>query len=225
MTQSSLLIKDLPQIAKPREKMAKLGIENLTIHELIAVLLRTGYHQHSALDLAEQLLKKHGLKKLSQQSRQNLKTIKGIGQAKACTLLACFELAKRLAQPQSLITLHTPKKVFYQCFDFKDKQQELAVAFYLNGKKELLQKKVLSMGSFNLNFLEFRELLGPALTLPAASIVLTHNHPSGNLKPSQADLEVTQKVADACQLMGVDLIDHMIVGKKNYYSFRENGII
>jgi DNA repair protein RadC len=223
--QASLLIKDLPSIAKPREKLTKLGAKNLTDQELIAILLRSGTKNQSVIKLANKMLNKYPLNKLQSQPAGNLQAFAGVGPAKTATLLAAFELAKRLQQSNQAVALNTPQKVFYQSFEIKDKQQEHCLVLYVNGSRELLQKNVLAIGSLNQNFLEFRQLLAPALNLPAAGIILVHNHPSGDVQPSQADISVTQQVAKGANLVGVKLIDHVIVASKKYFSFRNAGLL
>ena len=223
--QSTLLISDLPAIHKPRERLQILGSKNLTNQELVAILLRTGTSKSSALVLAQKLVKNNNLKELTSLSFERLCKTPGIGPAKASTLLACFELARRCQQQSQLVSLNTPKKVFAQAFSIKDKSQEVCLAMYLDGRQRLLQKKTLAIGSLNQNFLEFRELLKPAFCLPAAGIILVHNHPSGNVQPSQEDLTVTKHLMKGLDLVGVELIDHLIVTKEKYFSMKEAGVM
>lgn len=221
---AKLSIKNLPKIANPREKLQIVGVKNLSNQELIAILLNTGTQQTSALSLA-QLLIAQGLKELAESSFQKLCLIDGIGPAKASTLIACFELAERCQKQLQLVSLNQPSKVFAQSFSIKDKQQEICLAFYVDGSQRLLKKKTVAIGSLNQNFLEFRELLKPAFTLPAAGIILVHNHPSGNPRPSQSDVTVTKQVAQGLNLVGVELVDHIIVTKDNYFSMREANLL
>ncbi len=224
-SQASLRIKDLPSIAKPREKLQQLGAKNLNNDELLAILLRCGSQKQSVMQLANRLLNKYPLRELQTQPAQNLQTFAGIGPTKAVTLLAAFELANRLHQSNQAVALNTPQKVFYQSFNIKDKQQEHCLVLYVNGSRELLQKNILAIGSLNQNFLEFRQLLAPALKLPAAGMILVHNHPSGDVQPSQADIKVTKQVAQGSNLVGVELIDHVIVANKKYFSFKSAGLL
>lgn len=218
-------IKNLPSSHKPREKLQAIGAKNLTEAELLAILLRSGTQQHSAIELAAMILDKYPLAKLTERSAADLQAFAGIGPAKAVTLLACFELAQRLNKPGQAISLNSPQKVFYQSFSIKDKKQEHCLALYLNGSKQLLKKKTVAIGTFNKNFLEFRELLAPAITLPAAGIVLAHNHPSGDIRPSQADIKVTKQILKGVNLIGIELIDHVIVSQDKYFSFRQAGLM
>ncbi len=224
-TSSSLLIKDLNLIYKPRERLIKLGANNLTSQELLAILLRTGSHHVSALKLAQSLLKNKNLLSLSHISLAQLTQIKGIGPAKAATLLACFELATRLNQSTKLIILNQPEKIFYQAYDIKDKKQEFCLALYVDGQRQLLSKKIIAIGSLNQNYLEIRDILAPALKLPAAGFFLIHNHPSGNVDPSDNDIAVTDRIAEGANLLGVELIDHLIVSHRNFFSFKNAGLM
>lgn len=221
---SKLLIKDMPSGNKPREKLALLGTKNLTNQELIAILLRTGSKDKSVLALAHEITKKHELKKLFTTTQKSLCRFSGIGAAKAATLLACFELARRYQQESTLVALNNPEKVFQQAFSIKDKKQEVCLAMYVDGSQRLLKKKTLAIGSLNQNFLEFRELLKPAFLLPAAGFILVHNHPSGNAIPSEQDIAVTQQVAKGANLVGVELIDHVIVTGNNFFSMKKAGL-
>lgn len=210
---------------KPREKMQLLGAHNLSIAELVAILLQTGTKKRSVLELAKLLTSSSSLEELVSLTFAQLTQQEGIGLSKASTLLACFELAKRFKQQAGLVALNQPSKVFYQAFAIKDRKQEVCQAFYVDGSKRLLAKKTLAVGGLNQNFLEFRELLEPAITLPAAGFFLVHNHPSGHCAPSQQDVEVTKQVAKGGNLIGVQLVDHVIVTSNQYYSFKEHGLM
>ncbi|HQM15649.1 MAG TPA: DNA repair protein RadC [Candidatus Woesebacteria bacterium] len=209
---------------KPREKMCQLGACNLELAELLAIILSTGGRQLSAIELGQQLAKVP-LSELMMSKMDQLCAIPDIGPAKASILLAAFELAKRFKNHSALVSLDHPQKVFYQAFEIKDRQQEVCMALYLNGSQQLLRKKILTIGSLNQNFIEFREILAPAITLPAYGFILVHNHPSGNSQPSQQDIFVTKKIAQGADLLGVKLLDHVIVTQNHYTSFREIGVL
>lgn len=214
----------LAPIYRPREKMKLLGASNLSLAELIAILLQTGSSKRSVLDLAK-IVTKQGLMNLIQMSEAEICEYQGIGFSKASSLLAAFELAKRYKSESQLISLDKPSKIFYQVFDIKSRKQEICQALYVNGSQQLLHKKILSVGSLNQNYLEFRELLEPAITLPASGLFLVHNHPSGNCQPSQQDIEVTKQVANGCRLLGIELLDHIIVSNDNYLSMKQEGYL
>ncbi len=215
----------LPKHAKPREKMHLLGAENMTTTELLAIMLRTGCKNQSVLQVATNLNNKYSLNELVSLSLNEIAATTGIGLTKGSTLMACFEIAKRYKKQISLAALNSPEKVFYQAFEIKDRKQEICQAFYVNGSKQLLQKKTLAVGTINQNFLEFRELLEPAFSLPAAGFFLVHNHPSGNSKPSQQDVAVTKQIAKGCSMVGIELVDHIIVTKNSYFSFKKQGLL
>jgi len=211
----------------PREKLQKLGAANLTDAELLAILLGSGTQHLPVQKLAQRLLASWPLATSlkTRPTLQKLKKINGIGPAKACAVQACYELAYRLNNPQPAAQINNPEKVFHQAEEIRQKKQEHCLALYLNGRQELLKKKIIAVGNLNTNFVDFRQLLAPLITLPANSLILVHNHPSQNPEPSQADLKVTKKIERACQLIGSQLVDHVIVSKKNYFSCRKNGVI
>lgn len=209
---------------KPREKMRHLGAHNLELAELLTIILSTGGKQLSAIEIGQRLAKLP-LLELMMLKRDQLCTIPDIGPAKASILLATFELAKRFKNHSALISLDSPHKVFYQAYEIKDRQQEVCLALYLNGSQQLLSKQVLTIGSLNQNFVEFREILAPAITLPAYGFILVHNHPSGNCQPSQQDIFVTKKIAEGADLLGIKLLDHIIVTSSHYTSLREQGAL
>lgn len=222
--QSSNSFRSLPDTHKPREKMRLTGASNLSLTELVAILLQTGSNEQSVLELAQDIAQ-DGLQKMLGLTEEEICSFQGVGQSKASSLLAAFELAKRFGQETELVSLNKPSKVFYQLFDIKDRKQEVCQALYVNGSRQLLEKKTLSIGSLNQNFLEFRELLGPAITLPASGFFLAHNHPSQNCQPSQQDVAVTTQIAKGANLIGVELIDHIIVSRNSYFSFKQQGLL
>jgi len=216
--------KDLTNTNKPREKMREFGAKNLTVTELLAILLNTGSNKYPVMELAKKI-NKPNLSQLFQLTEKEICQYSGIGVSKASTLLAAFELARRYKDDSELVSLDNPSKIFYQTFDIKDCKQEICLALYVNGSKQLLHKKTLAIGSLNQNFLEFRQILEPAITIPASGFFLVHNHPSGNCQPSQQDIEVTKQIAKGANLMGIELIDHIIVSSKNYLSLQQSGYL
>lgn len=214
-------IQDLPPIQRPREKMAKVGITNLTNVELLAIIMGSGTKGRSVLKIATQILKKFGLTKLNKVKTNNLIKISGIGQVQAIKIKAAIELGKRAIQHQPLIKLNSPEKVFLAVKEITHKKQEHTIALYLNGRQELIKKKTIAIGNFNSNIIEAREVFGPALTLPASFVILAHNHPSGNVIPSNDDIKITKKLIKIGKYLGITLLDNLIVSKKNYYSLCE----
>jgi len=223
------MIKEIPQTERPRERFIKYPIDAITNHELIAIVLRTGSHQESVIDLSKRILYGYSsLKELSAATIEELMSIKGIGASKAITLLASFELGRRMNKEQfgPLIKLHSPETIFrFLKNQLELKTQEHLVALYLNSKGELIIKKTLFIGSLNSSLIHPREIFKYAVLHSAAGIIIAHNHPSGDPTPSQNDIEVTKVIFENSKMMDIELLDHIIVGRDKYFSFKEKNII
>jgi len=220
-------IKDLPKVERPREKLVAKGAENLKDSELLAILLRTGKAGKNVIEIASQILTKYSKKRLLQMTYQDLVKIGGIDSAKATTLLAAFELSKRALEVNdtNLPTIVTPKDVVAQLTDLRHNKKEHFIALYLNARNQLVHKEMISMGTLNANLVHPREVFKPALKHSAASIMVAHNHPSGDPKPSEDDLEITKRLAEAGKIMGVELLDHVIITANSYFSLKEKNLI
>ena len=220
-------IKDLPKIDRPREKLVTKGAENLKDSELLAILLRTGRAGKNVIEIASQILTKHSKKRLLQMTYEDLLKIKGIDSAKATTLLAAFELSRRALEvdDSNLPIISTPKDVVVQLTELRQNKREHFVALYLNARNQLVHKETISMGTLNANLVHPREVFEPALRYSAASIMIAHNHPSGDPKPSEDDSEITKRLAEAGKMMGVEVLDHVIVTKNNYFSFKDEKLL
>src|SRR3989304_112688 len=220
-------IKDLPKIDRPREKLVAKGAENLKDSELLAILLRTGKAGKNVIEIASQILTKHSKKRLLQMTYQDLVKIDGIDSAKATTLLSAFELAKRALEVNdtNLPTIVTPKDVVAQLTDLLHNKKEHFIALYLNARNQLVHKETISMGTLNANLVHPREVFEPALNHSAAQIIAAHNHPPGDPKPSDADLELTKRLAEAGKMMGIELLDHVIIATNNHFSFKEEKLL
>jgi DNA repair protein RadC len=220
-------IKDLPKVERPREKLVAKGAENLKDSELLAILLRTGKAGKNVIEIASQILTKHSKKRLLQMTYEELIKIGGIDSAKATTLLAAFELSKRALEVNdtNLPTIVTPKDVVAQLTDLCHNKKEHFIALYLNARNQLVHKETISMGTLNANLVHPREVFEPALKHSAASIMVAHNHPSGDPKPSEDDLEITKRLAEAGKMMGVELLDHIIITTNSYFSLKEKNLI
>jgi len=220
-------IKDLPKVERPREKLVAKGAENLKDSELLAILLRTGKAGKNVIEIASQILTKHSKKRLLQMTYQDLVKIDGIDSAKATTLLSAFELAKRALEVNdtNLPTIVTPKDVVAQLIDLRHNKKEHFIALYLNARNQLVHKETISMGTLNANLVHPREVFEPALKHSAAGIMVAHNHPSGDPKPSEDDLEITKRLAEAGKMMGVELLDHVIIAVNNHFSFKEERLM
>ncbi|HIU38047.1 MAG TPA: DNA repair protein RadC [Candidatus Limisoma intestinavium] len=222
-------IADLTKEDRPREKALAKGLDALTTTELIAILLGSGTQGESVVDLAQRLLKEsdNKLSELSKRSVRNLvKSFKGIGEAKAITLLSAIELGKRYAQEniEETPTLNTPDKVFATMrYHFADLQHEEFWAIYLNNAKRMISKIRISQGGVSATIIDPKIILRYAIENLATAIILVHNHPSGNLMPSREDDNQTERIAKAAKLFDIQLVDHLIVAAGNFYSYANEG--
>lgn len=220
-------IKDLPKSDRPREKLIAKGADNLKDSELLAILLRTGTKGKNVIEIASHILAKYSKKRLLQMTYQDLAQINGIDSGKATTLLAAFELAKRALEVNdtNLPVISDAKDAVAQLSDMRDLKKEHFVVLYLNAKNQLVHKETISMGTLDANLVHPREVFEPALKYSAAQIIAAHNHPSGDPKPSEDDLEVTKRLTEAGKMMGIEVMDHVIVSKNSYFSFKEEKIL
>ena len=223
----SKTIKDMPKIERPRERLISKGPQNLKDEELLAVLLRTGREGKNVLEVAKQILGRYSKKRLLKLTYEDLVKIKGIDSAKACTILAAVELVKRAmgAGEETLPIIRSTKDVIAQSVYMRDKTREHLMAIYLNARNEMVYKKPMFIGTLNANLVHPREIFNEALKQNAASVILVHNHPSGDPEPSQDDLEITKRIQEAGKIMGIDVLDHVIITKNKVFSFKEGKLI
>lgn len=223
------MIKEIPLEERPRERFLKYPKSTIANHELVAIILRTGSRQESVIELSKRILYKYdNLKALSNAPIKDLMKIKGIGTSKAIELLAAFELGKRVIKENFnvQVKLHSPESIYlYLKDDLEMKMQEHFIALYLNTKGELVKKETLFIGSLNSSLIHPRELFKHAVLNSAATIIVSHNHPSGDPTPSQSDIDITKLLHKNSIMMDIELLDHIIIGKDRYYSFKEKGII
>lgn len=220
-------IKEIPLNDRPREKMAAKGAASLTDAELIAILLRTGTTEKSAMDIAGELTAEGGLyKRLASITRLNeLTNIKGLGQAKAATVLAALEIGRRIASAKPIEKIHfsCPQDVAeFLMPRMRYAAKEQFVVILLNGKNKVIGTEVVTEGTLSNSIVHPREVYAPALLQHAAAIMVAHNHPSGDPKPSDEDKEVTKMLERSGKVLGIPLMDHVIIGDGTYYSFLEN---
>jgi len=225
--QKSPKIKDLPKIERPREKLIAKGPQNLKDEELLAILLRTGIEGKNVLEIARQILRKYSKKRILKMKYEDLIKIKGINSAKACTILASIELIKRALEvgEETLPKIESIKDVIAQMSYLRDKTREHLAALYLNARNELVFKKHIFVGTLDANIAHPREIFEHALANHAASVILVHNHPSGDPQPSKADLEITKRIIEAGKIMGIDVLDHVIIAKNKIFSFKQKKLI
>ena len=213
-------IKDLPKHKRPREKLFEKGAEALKDYELLAILLRTGYQGKSAIEVAKRILKTLPFKKLVKLSIEELAKLKGVGKSRAAAIASAFAIGKRTYQEDNSIVINSPEDAAKVVSFLKDKKREYLVAIYLTARKQLITTKTISIGTLTANLIHPRELFKPALEHNAASVIIAHNHPSGDQKPSTEDINVTKQLKKAGKILGIDLIDHLIITKNNFSSIK-----
>jgi DNA repair protein RadC len=223
----SYTIREMPKVERPREKLIEKGPQNLKDEELLAILLRTGTKEKNVLELAREVLRKFSKRKILKLEYQDLIKIKGIDSAKACEILAAIELTKRILKVggETSPKIESIKDVIAQFSYLKEKEREHLAALYLNARNEIIFKKHLFVGTLDANICHPREVFKYALTQNAASIILIHNHPSGDSEPSKADLEITKRILEAGKIMGIDLLDHIIITKNHFFSFKKKKLL
>ncbi|HIU39701.1 MAG TPA: DNA repair protein RadC [Candidatus Aphodocola excrementigallinarum] len=227
---SNVLIKDVPQDERPRERLVKYGAKNLSTSDLIAIILKTGTRDYSSKYLASEVLKLvkdvSDLKKLS---LSKLISINGIGAVKAIEFLAALELGRRVYESKPLendLRCNSAHKIFdHFKSEFSGVNQEYFYCLYLNSQKKLIDKKLLFKGTLNKSLIHPREVFKEAYLSSAAYIICVHNHPSGNVIPSNDDINITNTLVEIGYIQKIPVIDHIIIGENNYYSFYENGLI
>ncbi len=216
-------IKDLPQFCRPREKLQEKGAGALSDIELIAIILGSGNKGQDVMTLSSKIAKLIDANKLNI-SVEALSNIEGIGIAKASQIIAGFELARRHISKES-VRIREAKDVLPMLIEIADKKQEYFLCITLNGANEIIEKRVVTVGLLDKSQVHPREVFADAIIDRAASVIFAHNHPSGELKPSNSDLKMHEQLTEAAKILGIKVLDHIIVAKKAYYSFQEEGLI
>jgi len=207
----------------------KLGAEALSAQEILALILGRGTKGESVMVIAQNLIREFGnLKGIANASVEELMKVKGVGQAKATQLKAAFELGKRLEAPfdeGKKIAVKSPEDVVRLIkTELKDKKKEHFFVILLDTRNQYLGKDKVSVGSLDTSIVHPREVLKPALSLSAASVILVHNHPSGDPEPSEEDIKLTKRLVEAAEIMGIDVLDHIIIGDKKYLSLKARNL-
>lgn len=219
-------IKDLPEGERPRERLLAKGPSALSDAELLALIIRTGSRKRNAVDLAREVLKEVDLRDPSSVTLNRLKSIDGLGDVKAGQLLATLELSKRIGSGRDRgAKLTSPEDVFEEVVDGFDAGKECFLGLYLDTKSRVLKRERVSVGSLNRSVVHPREVLRPAVLEGAASLIVAHNHPSGDPEPSEGDIEVTRRLVEASGVLGIELLDHVVVGDGAYVSLAERGVV
>ncbi len=224
-------IKEWPEDERPREKLQKQGAESLSDAELLALIIRTGDHAsgQSAIDLGRNMLQTFGdLRRLSSAGFSELCEVKGAGPAKSASILAALTLANRVMTDrlQSLERFTSPQQIFNHFhFRFRDRRKEYFLILLLDSKNRIIREEQVSEGSLNQSIVHPREVFRPAIRESAAAVILVHNHPSGDPTPSREDREITRRLREGGELLGIRVLDHIIIGDGSYLSFVEQGLL
>jgi DNA repair protein RadC len=227
-----LTLRDLPTEERPRERLLKYGVESLSLQELLSLIFGRGVKGQSVVNISQKLLSTfNSLNKLSEASVKELREIKGLGLAKACQLKACFEIARRIKKENKTNKgksqlVKSPKDIFLllkeRIINF---HKEYFLVAALDNRNKVIDIETVSVGTLNSSLIHPRETFEVAIKNHAVSIIICHNHPSGELKPSEDDLIVTENLVKAGKLLGISVIDHLIISKKGYFSFKAKKII
>jgi len=224
-----MMIRDVNIADRPRERLLRQGAKSLSNQELLAILLRTGTKEESVLVLANRVLSTfERLHHLKHATIEEMVAIKGIGEVKAIQILAAIELGRRLSQKQNddKYTVRSPQDAAaYLMPDMTSLNQEHFVVLFLDVKNQIIHKKTIFIGGLNASIVHPREIFREAVKRSAASIICAHNHPSGVPTPSPEDIEVTKRIQEAGYIIGIELLDHVIIGDHQFISLKEKGFI
>lgn len=225
MHDQAFTIRDMCRSQRPREKLRAYGAQRLSTTELLALVLRTGRQGESALGLAARVCRVCQEGPPEQLTLEHLSRLPGIGLSKACSLLACIELGSRFfGGKKTLVSqLLSPRDVFDALQDIRGSKKEHFVALFLDTRNQQIEREVVSVGTLNASLVHPREVFEPAVRHLAAQVILAHNHPSGDLEPSDEDLAVNRRLVQAGQIIGIEVVDHIIVTHEAFLSFKEKG--
>ncbi|PKL37014.1 hypothetical protein CVV38_03965 [Candidatus Peregrinibacteria bacterium HGW-Peregrinibacteria-1] len=208
-----------------REKLLKLGTTPLSNEELLTLIIRTGTAKENALKISRKILKKHTVEKFPNLTLEDLQKIPGLGSAKSCSIIGSMELAKRILLKKEHNLLLSPSAVHQEMKSTWDKKREYCYVFFLNSHKQITQKELISVGTINSTLAHPREVFTSAIKNHAHEIIISHNHPSGNITPSPEDLALTKQLKNSGDILGIELIDHVIVTQDSFFSFKEQGLL
>lgn len=223
-----LRILDMQKDQRPRERLKKHGASALSDSELLAVILRTGSRRENVINLAHRILSQYNLKQLSQANVTQLMGIYGIKEGKATQIAACFEMARRLESfsEGEKQKINSPEDVYRLIYPrMREQKKECFIELCLDTKNQIIKEDTISVGSLNANIVHPREVFKTALSESAAHIIVVHNHPSGDPAPSKEDIEITKKLVETGKIMGIDVLDHVIIGDGRHFSMKEAGHI
>ena len=218
-------IKDIPKVDRPREKLIKYGPEKLNNAELLAIILGKGIKGKNAVEIARSLLKKFAEEKFAGIQFEDLKNTSGVGTTKACQIIASIELGKRLLKGKKSKLIVSPKEIWEEMQDVRNSKKEHCFIFYLDVRNQIIKRELVSVGTLNASLIHPREVFEPAVRISAAQIILSHNHPSGDSSPSDEDISLTKRLVEAGNILGIEIIDHVIVANKYFSSLKEKGLM
>lgn len=228
MNNKHLRMKDIPFNERPYEKLENFGAERLTDAELLAIIIKTGTKDETAVSLAQRILKSsEWVEDITEISLQELMKIKGVGRVKAIQIKAVLELGKRLVsfRKSNKLQIRNPQDVSdFLMEEMRFLKKEYVKALLLNTKNELIKIVDVAIGSLNASIIHPREVFSYAVKSGSASVILVHNHPSGDPTPSSEDILITKRLYEAGQILGIELLDHIIIGNKKYVSLKEKNI-
>jgi DNA repair protein RadC len=225
---NNVRIHDIPEEERPRERLIRNGPESLSNAELLGVILRTGSKEENVVSLSSRILTEYSIKQLSLANVSRLMQVHGVGKAKAAQIAAVFELARRLEtfveEPKRKIC--SPKDVYTLMYPkMREQKKEKFITLCLDTKNQILKEEVVSIGSLNASIVHPREVFKSALLESSASVIMVHNHPSGDPSPSREDIMVTEKMVEGGKLLGIDVLDHIIIGDGKYVSLKDEGFV
>ena len=217
-------IKEIPVLERPRERLLKYGVENISNEELLAILIKTGTKKHSVKEIANLVLQKiETINNLENININTFNNIDGLGKIKTIELMASIELGRRIfiLKEEKENCIYDNPKIIYQSNSslFKGKNQEYFYCLYLDNRNKLIERKLLFMGTINRSIVHPREIFKEAYLTSASKIICMHNHPSGDITPSNEDIRLTKSLIEIGKLQGITVVDHLIIGDDNYYSF------
>lgn len=228
MQEYKLRIHDMQKEERPRERLIKNGASALSDSELLAIILRTGSRQENVINMCQRIIREYNLKQLSQANLTQLIKIHGIKESKAAQIISCFELARRLESfnEGEKPKINSPEDVYRRIYPMmREQKKEMFIELCLDTKNQIIKEGTISIGSLNANIVHPREVFKMALTESAAHIIVAHNHPSGDPTPSREDIEITKKLVETGNIMGITVLDHVIIGDGRHFSMKEAGHI
>lgn len=229
----NLKMKEIPVAERPYEKLENAGPEKLSNAELLAIIIKTGGRNETSVALAQRVLLKcsefEGISSLYDMSLEEFRSIKGIGRVKAIQIMASLELSKRVAASSGVngrIVVKSPEDIGRLLMeDMRYMKKEVFKIVMLNTKNHIIRQLDISVGSLNSSIVHPREVFSPAVKAGCSSVLLVHNHPSGDTEPSTEDIETTKRLVDAGSILGIKVLDHIIIGNGKFLSFKEQGLI